>query len=146
MRQRWYLDSNIFIYTLEGNTEFDDTLHQLAMDIAEGKLDAVTSELSVAEVLVKPIAERDIQAQENYTTALSNTDNFSVVPVGREILLEAATVRAFNKLKLPDVIHFSTACLTNCTHFVTNDDHFKMVQSNQKIKVLLLQQFQHLQK
>jgi predicted nucleic acid-binding protein len=146
MQQRWYLDSNIFIYTLEGYADFADTLHQLALDIAEAKLDAVTSEISVAEVLVKPIAERDAQAQKNYTTALRNTDNFTVVPIDRDILLEAATIRAYNKLKLPDAIHFATACLNECTHFVTNDDHFKTVKSHPKIKVLLLQQLRHLQK
>jgi len=140
MRQRWYLDSNIFIYTLEGYADFGDSLKQLAVDIAEAKLDAVTSEISLAEVLVKPIAERNVQAQKNYTTALRNTDNFTVVTVGRDVLIEAAAIRAFNKLKLPDAIHFATACLTNCTHFVTNDDHFKLVKSHHKVKVLPLQQ------
>jgi len=143
MRLRLYLDSNIFIYTLEGYPDFDDVLKRLANDIVEGKAEAVTSEITLAEVLTQPIAKQDKITQRNYEEALQNSETFTVVPVARNVLIEAAQIRAFSNLKLPDAIHFATASLSQCTHFVTNDSHFKDYPN---IKVLSLQQLRRLQK
>lgn len=143
MRLRLYLDSNIFIYTLEGYPHFDHVLKRLANDIAAGKIQAVTCEITLAEALTQPFAKEDITTQQVYQEALQSNETFTMVPVTRDILTEAARVRAFSNLKLTDAIHFASARLTQCTHFVTNDAHFKDYQG---IKVLSLQQLQRLQK
>lgn len=49
-----YLDANIWIYALEGYPVFIQDLNQLFQSIDQGNLSAVTSELSLAEALVKP--------------------------------------------------------------------------------------------
>ena len=103
-------------------------------------MDAVTSELALSEVLVKPIADGDLHKIQAYYNSFRNGKGLTVMPVDRSVLIEAASIRASTNLKLPDAIHFATACLTNCTHFVTNDDHFKIAKSHRQIKVLPLQQ------
>lgn len=52
---RIYLDTNIIIYALEGYSEYISSLEQLFTAIDEGKMGAVTSELTLAESLVKPM-------------------------------------------------------------------------------------------
>lgn len=140
MRKCLYLDSNIFIYTIEEYAEFDVVLKRLREGILNGLMDAVTSELALSEVLVKPIADSDLNKIQAYHNSFRNGKGLTVMPVDRGVLIEAASIRASTNLKLPDAIHFATACLTNCTHFVTNDDHFKSMKHHHKIKVLPLQQ------
>lgn len=140
MQKRLYFDSNIFIYTIEEYAEFDVVLKRLRNDIRNGLMSAATSELTLSEVLVKPIADGDVTKIEAYKNGLRNSETLTVVPVDRDVLIEAASVRAFSSLKLPDAIHFATALLSNCTHLLTNDDHFKSMKNHHKIKVLPLQQ------
>ena len=140
MKDRLYLDSNIFIYSAEKHTEFDKALRQLNRDIATGVIEAVTSELTLSEVLVKPFADNDVAKIEIYKRSLRNGEALTITPVDRSVLIEAASVRAFNNLKLPDAIHFATALLNNCTHLLTNDDHFKSMKNHYKINILPLQQ------
>jgi predicted nucleic acid-binding protein len=140
MKDRLYLDSNIFIYSAEKHTEFDKALRQLNHDIATGVIEAITSELTLSEVLVKPFADNDVAKIEMYKRSLRNGKTLTVVPVDRNVLIEAASVRAFGSLKLPDAIHFATALLSNCTHLLTNDDRFKSMKNHYKISILPLQQ------
>lgn len=88
----------------------------------------VTSELSLAEILVRPIKKANIFEQETYAKAITSTDSLIVVPVNRSILIEAAATRANTKLKLPDAIHAASAIATGCTTFLTNDKQFRTVE------------------
>ena len=49
-----YLDTNMFIYTVEGYAPEEAFLRELLAALEGGRFAAVTSELSLAEVLVKP--------------------------------------------------------------------------------------------
>jgi predicted nucleic acid-binding protein len=132
---RIYLDVNIWIYALEGYPAFVQDLTQLFQAIDRGTLTAFTSELSLAEALVKPLQTQNIPQQEIYKQAIANRQNVSVIPVQREILIEAAQLRATTKLKLPDAVHFATALQTSCQTFLTNDRGFQGIPG---ISVVLL--------
>ena len=53
--QRVYLDANVFIYALEAATEHLPDLTALFDLLAAGGAAAVTSELTLAEVLPRPV-------------------------------------------------------------------------------------------
>jgi hypothetical protein len=57
--ERVYLDTNIFIYALEGYPDFVEELAELFESLDEGNLSAGTSELTLAEVLVRPFIDGD---------------------------------------------------------------------------------------
>lgn len=128
---RFYLDTNIFIYAVEAHPEYVETLTRLFEDIEDGVTQAVTSELSLAEALVKPLADGNAKAVRAFERALQSAGCFKVHPVSREVLREAARMRAATSLKLPDAIHAATAHLTHCTVFLTNDDRLKRIKSLQ---------------
>jgi predicted nucleic acid-binding protein len=105
--------------------------------IDERRIDAVTSEITLAECLVKPFAEKNIGAVEAYNAFLSQRSGFPVIPISREILISAAKLRAEIGLKLPDAIHLATAEWSRCSAFVTND---RRIKSGNGMRVILWDQ------
>src|SRR3954465_14243472 len=59
-----YLDTNIFIYTVEGYAPEEAFLRELFAALEDARFTAITSELSLAEVLVKPfeLGHEDVAA------------------------------------------------------------------------------------
>ena len=105
--------------------------------IQAGSLTAITSELTLAELLVKPCRDKATKQQEKYKTAIASRNNFYVMPVLRDLLVEAAAIRADTQFKLPDAIHIATAIRTNCTTFLTNDKQLKKLTN---LPVVMLQE------
>ena len=123
--QRIYLDTNIFIYAIESYSDYLVALEDVFEAADTGHLTVVTSELTLAEVLVKPLQEGDLDKQQAYCEALQSSESLAVAGVSREVLIEAAQIRASQKLKLPDAIHLTTALQYQCSTFLTNDSQFK---------------------
>ncbi len=127
---RIYLDVNIWIYALEQHSTFAQPLTELFQRVDQKMLTVVTSELSLAEALVKPMRDQNVAQQTTYRQFLSSRSNLRVIPVQRAILIEAARQRAMNNsLKLPDAIHAATAVILKCTTLLTNDQRFKSLSS-----------------
>ncbi|MBT9317424.1 type II toxin-antitoxin system VapC family toxin [Leptothoe spongobia] len=122
---RIYIDTNIWIYALEGYSAFRADLMQLFEQIQSGTLIGVTSELTLAELLVQPCRDGNPDQQALYKKAIVNRKNFLVVPIFRDLLIDAASIRGNTQLKLPDAIHTATALKAECTSFLTNDRQFK---------------------
>lgn len=96
--------------------------------IDAGDLIAVTSELTLAEVLVKPFADGNEQLQQRYLEALQERPALHLVPLSREVLLAAARLRAqCPSLKMPDALHAATALEHDSRYFVSNDARFATV-------------------
>jgi predicted nucleic acid-binding protein len=133
--ERVYLDTNVFIYAIEGYPEFVDELNEFFDSIDAGNLRAFTSELTLAEVLVRPLRDANLEIQTAYQQALQSSEGLEVVPVSRDVLIEAARLRAVANLRLPDAIHGATAILTGCETFLTNDRRLAAVPG---VEVVLL--------
>ncbi len=117
-----YLDANVFIYAFEGHADFAAPLQHLFGAAARKALPAVTSELTLAEVLVRPFREGRADLAELYFRRLRPQGGLTVVPVSRTVLIEAAQLRAaLPTLKLPDAIHAASARLHGCAVLLTND-------------------------
>lgn len=123
--QRVYLDTNIVIYAVEGFVDFADQIRALLEAMDNGEIVAVTSELTLAETLVKPIKDQNTAIQLAYRAFLMPTAALEIIPISGEILEDAAQLRATTKLKLPDAIQLATALRERCNSFLTNDDGFR---------------------
>lgn len=122
---RFYLDANVVISAAEKTDVFGASQALFFTKVEERRIEVVTSEITLAECLVKPFADKDIDAVEAYIGFLSHDSGFPVIPVSREILVSAARLRAEIGLKLPDAIHLATAKWARCSAFVTNDRRIK---------------------
>jgi predicted nucleic acid-binding protein len=131
-----YLDANLFIYAIEGLPPFAAKLVSLFQRFDRGELHAVTSELTLAEVLVKPRRDQNNALCDQYERMLRPSKSLTIAPVTRAVLIAAAAIRANSSLKLPDAIHAATALTQSCTTYLTNDQQFKAVA---ELPVLMLQ-------
>ncbi len=119
---RIYLDTNVFIAAYESKHSHGDHAWQILGAIEDGEFVGVTSELTLAEILVRPLEERDYDLAQHYQEIISPGIGFDVPTVDRAVLIEAAALRVVRKsLRLPDAIHVATARLNECSHIVSND-------------------------
>lgn len=133
---RIYLDANVWIYALEGYAAYAVPLAALFARIDAGELVAITSEFTLAEVLVKPFSDLNVALQERYTDTLQNRASLKIVPVTRNILITAARLRAQHPaLKMPDALHAATALETGVNAFISNDGRFAMVPELELIRI-----------
>jgi predicted nucleic acid-binding protein len=119
--RRIYLDANVFIYHLIGHEPFRPVLEALFTRADRGECMLVSSELTLAELLVKPLRDKDVAAASRCRAMLETSPGLVLVPISRQIVLEAAVLRASTALKLPDALHGATSRLAACDALLTND-------------------------
>jgi predicted nucleic acid-binding protein len=120
--QTVYLDSNIIIFAIESGNRWQLQLRELFGLIDDGDIFAVTSEITLAEVLVRPLSESADDLVEQYELVLNaNRSPIEIPAVTRAIIRSAADVQAELGIKLIDAIHVATARLSGCPFLLTND-------------------------
>src|ERR1700761_3969267 len=120
---RVYLDANVFIYAIEGGPAVAEPLRQLFQVFRDRRAQGVTSELTLAEVLVRAA---DVQ-RRNYLDLIVFSRIFELRPVSREILIETSDYRRTAGMpKLPDAIHIVTAIRSGCHKVVSADLRLKL--------------------
>jgi predicted nucleic acid-binding protein len=119
---RIYLDANVFIAAYESRGARSDHAWWILDAIEANEFLGVTSELTLAEVLVRPLQDGDKELAGLYHAIVSAGDGLEVAAVDRNVLIEAAMLRSFSpSLKLPDAIHVASARLREC-RFIVSDD------------------------
>jgi predicted nucleic acid-binding protein len=121
-----YVDANILIYIVEGNKALASELKQIVEALDAGVLQAVTSELTLAEVLIGPLRTHDSDAVRTYKTLLTSSKLMRTVPVNAAILERSAAIRCNSMISLPDAIHLATAELAGCKYFLTEDRQLRV--------------------
>jgi predicted nucleic acid-binding protein len=135
---RVYLDTNVFVYAFEGFPDYLVVLRDLFDLIDRREIEAVTSELALAEALVRPMTNGNVEAAAAYERAFRESESLRVQPVSRDVLIAAARLRAALGVSLPDAIHAATAQLASCAGFLTND---KRLRSIPDLTVIQLSEF-----
>lgn len=125
--KRLYRDANLFIYAVEAVEPWARTRHALFSALDRGECSAVTSELTVAECLVKPMELDRQDLVQTYLEVLQSRQALDVFPVDRAVLIEAACLRSVERVKLPDAIHVATALRRRCDTVLTNDPDFQTI-------------------
>ena len=119
---RTYLDSNVFIYALKGAEPFGTPLRNLFKMMDDARIESISSELVLAEVLVGPFRNRNLEEERQCRRFLRPRRGLKLCSVSSEILEQSARLRAqHSRLRTPDAIHLATAELTRCEIFLTND-------------------------
>jgi predicted nucleic acid-binding protein len=122
-----YVDANPFIYFIDGDEEVASCLKPFFSLLRERPRLAITSELTLGEVLAK--ARPD--TRRNYFNLIVWSNLFQLQPVTREILIDTADYRQISQrprpdgtkatVKLPDAIHVVTAIKSRCRAFLSAD-------------------------
>jgi predicted nucleic acid-binding protein len=115
------LDTSLFIYLIEEEPTFLPVVEPVFAAIADGRLTAVTSALTLLEVLVVPLRHGDAELARRYEALLTRSRGLELVEVSRAILRDAAVLRAAIGVRTPDAIQLATALAHRCPTFLTND-------------------------
>jgi len=115
------LDTSTFIYLIEKHPVFFGAVAPIFQAIDGGDVQAVTSVLSLLEVLVKPLETQATALADDFRAAVSASPNLRVVDVDRQIAERAAAIRAAHGYRTPDALHLATADVVGADVFVSND-------------------------
>ncbi|HEV3245800.1 MAG TPA: PIN domain-containing protein [Beijerinckiaceae bacterium] len=118
---RVYLDANVLIRMMERTDAAADASARLFSIAERGKLKLVTSELSLSEVLVGPIAKADPLLEKAYLDLLTDEPLIELAPLCRAMLIEAARIRARSMAPLADCLHVACAELSGCRLILSYD-------------------------
>jgi len=95
--------------------------------IDSGRLQAIISPVTVAEVVAGPLGQANELLAERYYQALTSGSNWSVQDLTAEISFLAARIRTRYRLRLPDAIQVATAVYTGSSALLTHDRDFRNV-------------------
>lgn len=115
------LDTAPFIYLIEEHETFLPVVEPVFAAIDGGRITAVTSALTLLEVLVVPLRAADMALARRYEALLGNSRGLELVEVSRAVLRDAAALRAATGMHTPDAIQIATALQRGCTSFLTNN-------------------------
>lgn len=115
------LDTAPLIYYLEENPAYLPLVDTFFDAMTQGNFEAVTSTMTLAEVLVHPIRQGNAALAANYRDILHNTPHLRTIPFTANIAEIAARLRANHTIRTPDAIQMATAIAMKADFFLTND-------------------------
>lgn len=132
------IDTMVFIYHLEDHPKFSSITEKLFEAVEKGKYTAVTSYITLIEILVKPKRDGNLKAVSDYRDLLLTFPNLRFLSADLIISDLASTLRAKHSIKTPDAIQIATAITEGATIFITNDEQLKKVND---IEIILLKEW-----
>jgi predicted nucleic acid-binding protein len=121
------LDTSIFIYFIEGHPIYLPLVEPLFEAMDAGEIEAVTSSLTLLEVLVIPFRFANAVLIDRYETLLTKSRGLRLVDLDRSFLRFVAQIRASTRAKVPDAVQLAAAMAEGCPVFLTNDDRIPSV-------------------
>jgi predicted nucleic acid-binding protein len=125
--RRVALDTCIFIYQWEANPRYSPLTDYIFSSLEQSDFVAVTSTLTMTELLVQPYRDNDLVRANELFGLLSTYPNLEWIAPHLEIAGRAAEIRAQFGLRTPDALQAATAAQANATAMLTNDSVFKRV-------------------
>jgi predicted nucleic acid-binding protein len=123
--QRIALDTSIFIYQLEANPRYAALTDHVFAWLERPGHSAVTSTITMTELLVQPYRTSDEEKVNEFYALLSTYPNLEWIAPTLEIADIAAGIRARHRLRTPDALQAATAFESRATGMITNDLAFE---------------------
>ena len=132
------LDTAPFIYYIEDVAPFADLLEPVFGLLENHSLRAVTSTVTLAEILTKPFADKNFSLADEIKFTLKSFSSLSVASIDEKLAEAAALIRTRYTIRLADALQLAMAIQGDATLFLTNDKRVKKVDT---IEVLVLSDF-----
>ncbi len=123
------LDTSIFIYQLEANPKYVALAEIVFEWIERPSRSAVTSTITMMELLVQPYRDASQKCADEYYALLSVYPHLEWIAPTLEIADIAAGIRARHRLHAPDALQAATAIKGGVTALITNDAIFERVEA-----------------
>lgn len=125
--KRVLIDTSVWIYHFENHPQLGPPAGRVIEGLEEGKFHGIASELTLLELTVRPLQLGRQDVADDYEVLLDYFPNLELVPISREVLLDAAALRARQRLRTPDAIQIATGLRAGATLAVTNDRAWRSV-------------------
>ena len=122
---RVYIDTNILIYFFNKDPRYFSLVSSFLQQCADRKILGTVSQLVVAEVLVLPYRDKNLEAVAQLKAFLGQKDFLHISENQAGFMEESAMLAGERSLKLMDAMHWHAAVTNRCDFFVTNDLGFK---------------------
>ena len=129
------IDTAPLIFYIEEHPIYATVLNPFFDAVDNGDIELVTSTVTLLEVLVHPLKQKDESLAHKYNDILLSSPNIETVPVTPATAQAAAELRANSNLKTPDAIQLATAITHQATTFLTNDRDFRRSDYIRVLKV-----------
>jgi predicted nucleic acid-binding protein len=123
--RRIALDTSVFIYQLEANPRYVSLTDTIFSWLEQTRHTAVTSTITMTELLVQPYRDNDEHQVDEFYGLLSTYPNLDWVAPDLAIADVAARLRALHRLRTPDALQAATAIQGSATGLITNDSAFQ---------------------
>ena len=127
------IDTVAFIYHFEENEKYLPFTNVLFEMIENGKVRAVTSTITLMEILVKPKRDGNQKAANEYKFILQTFPNLEIRNIDAEVAERAAEIRAKYGVKPPDALQVAASLINNAEAFITNDRELKKIREIETI-------------
>ena len=131
------VDTAAFIYHFEENERYLPFTNVLFEMIETGEVKAVTSTITLMEVLVKPKRVGNERAAEEYKFILQTFPNLEIIQVDAEVAEKAAEIRARYGVRPPDALQVAASLRSNAEAFITNDRRLKKIK---EIEIIVMEE------
>jgi predicted nucleic acid-binding protein len=125
-KDRYYLDANTVLAILERKAPFSDRQKEFLSGIDFGKTDCASSELTLAECLVKPMRDSAAERMDAILSFLDDRRELPLLKFDRACFIRAAHIRAEAGLKMLDAMHVAIAEMAGCTVVVSADRNLRL--------------------
>jgi len=132
------VDTPIIIYFIEKNKKYLNLIRPVFIEIDSGNIEAITSTITLLEVLVHPFRTGNEPLANKYREILLSSEGLTTFEIFHEVSEMASRLRAKYLIKTPDAIQISVGILYGATKFLINDPNLKQVS---EIKVVTLDDF-----
>ncbi len=132
------IDTAPIIYFIEKNQRYLNVVRPVFAEIEAGRIDAITSTITLLEVLVQPIRKSNRSLAEKYREVLLYSEGLTTFEILHEVSEMSSELRAKYSIKTPDAIQVAVCILYDAKKFITNDPDLKKVSD---VDVLVLDDF-----
>ncbi len=122
------LDTSPFIYQLEANPRYVELSNLVFSWIERRESFAVTSTITMTELLVQPYKHHNDDQADEFYALLSSYPNLEWSAPSLEIADTAARLRAMHGMRTPDALQAATGLHRGATGLITNDPAFARVE------------------
>ena len=126
--RRIALDTSVFIYQLEANARYVALTDSVFSWIERADHEAVTSTVTMTELLVPSYRNKDENRVDAFYGLLSTYPNLQWIAPDLETADLAAKLRAAHRLRTPDALQATAAIRAQATGFITNDPVFTRIE------------------
>jgi len=134
-----FIDTAPIIYFIEAHPQFGPLAREIVDSFRSGKLIALSSVITLVEVLPKPVESGNDELTKKFSEFLKTGKNIKLLEISADIAELAGNLRGqYPSLKAMDAIQIAVSIDAGADAFITNDIKLKQIKD---LKVIVLKEY-----